>query len=132
MIELRRSSSSAISRTSDRPTNAAIRWICVRSPLSTRLFTVVPPGCATAQYTRPTGFSGEPPVGPAIPVIASASSTSHARRTPSAIAAATSELTAPCARSVSSSTPTSRAFALFAYVIAPPTKYSLAGTAVSR
>ena len=37
-----------------------------RSPGKTRWRTTVPPGYATAQNTRPTGFSSEPPVGPAI------------------------------------------------------------------
>ena len=44
------------------------------------------------------------------------------RLAPVAIAVATSELTAPCQRMVSSSTPRMRLLALLAYVTAPPTR----------
>ncbi len=46
----------------------------------------------------PTGLSSVPPLGPAIPVIDTAISAPATRSAPSAIAAAVSALTAPCAR----------------------------------
>ena len=47
----------------------------------------------------PTGFSGVPPPGPAIPVSATPTSAPSRSRTPSAIACATSADTAPCSSS---------------------------------
>ena len=48
-----------------------------------------------AKWTSPTGFSGVPPPGPAMPVIATARSAGEWASAPSAIARATSSLTAP-------------------------------------
>jgi acetoin utilization deacetylase AcuC-like enzyme len=114
MRPLARSSARQTSRTRANPPNAAARWIIFRSPKSTRSRSNRPPGWATAQWTSPTGFSGVPPVGPAMPVMARATSAPQARRAPSAMAAATSALTAPWARMTSSLTPTSRVFAVLA------------------
>ena len=50
-----------------------------------------------ATTTVPTGFSGEPPPGPAMPVTATATSAPARARMPSTIASATGSLTAPCA-----------------------------------
>ena len=49
-----------------------------------------------ATKTRPTGFSGVPPSGPAMPVMPTPTSTPATRRAPAAIAAAISSETAPC------------------------------------
>ena len=59
------------------------------------------PGPSTARKTSPTGFSGVPPSGPAMPVTATATSAPSAARAPAAIAAAVSADTAPCSRSTS-------------------------------
>ena len=53
---------------------------------------------ATASHTVPTGLSGLPPPGPAMPVTATARSTPSAPLAPSAIARATASLTAPSRR----------------------------------
>ena len=80
----------------------------------------------------PTGFSGEPPSGPAMPVMAIARSASKRCRAPLAISAADSAETAPCALSVSWRTPRRFSFAALAYVTTAPRKYSLEpGTSVS-
>jgi hypothetical protein len=50
---------------------------------------------ATAKCTSPTGFSGVPPSGPAMPVMAAASVAGVLARTPLAMASAVSRLTAP-------------------------------------
>ncbi len=50
-----------------------------------------------AKYTVPIGFSGEPPVGPAMPEKPTPASASSRPRTPSAIASTVSELTPPYA-----------------------------------
>ena len=50
---------------------------------------------AMASHTVPTGFSGVPPSGPAMPLTATARSTPIRSRAPLAIARTTSSLTAP-------------------------------------
>ena len=67
-------------------------------------------------YTNPTGFSGVPPAGPAIPVADRPTSTSANRRAPSAIARAVPSLTAPYRSMVSSGTPRSSIFDPLLYV----------------
>src|SRR5262249_31452989 len=67
-----------------------------------------------ANQTSRTGFSALPPSGPAIPVMASASSLPLARAAPRAIASTVSRLTAPCARRISPGTPSTRSLASFA------------------
>ena len=54
------------------------------------------PRRAQPNQTRPTGFSAEPPSGPAIPVTLTATSAGEALSAPSAIARAVASLTAPC------------------------------------
>ena len=85
-----------------------------RSPSQRWCSTRVPPGPSTATYTVPTGFCGVPPPGPAIPVVASPQSVPNMRRTPLAIARATSALTAPWAVSAWGLTPRARTFAMLA------------------
>ena len=58
------------------------------------------PRCASANHTRPTGFSAVPPSGPAIPVTATARSAPLSCRAPPAICSAVDALTAPWACSV--------------------------------
>ena len=60
---------------------------------------------ATAMATVPTGFCGVPPVGPAMPVMPTPIDEPVLARTPSASAAATGSLTAPCAAISSGGTP---------------------------
>src|SRR5690606_25772688 len=74
--------------------------------------------------TVPTGFSADPPPGPAIPVTETATSAPSARLAPTAISLAVSSLTAPCAASVDSRTPSSACFDSFEYVTSPPRKYA--------
>ena len=52
---------------------AEARFItCPRSVPESRIMLTVRVGVATANHTVPTGFSAVPPVGPAIPVVATA------------------------------------------------------------
>ena len=71
--------------------------IAVRSPEKTcRTVRVSPALSATPNHTRPTGFSAEPPPGPAMPVMATASpARGEEASAPSAMAAAVSMETAP-------------------------------------
>jgi hypothetical protein len=64
-------------------------------------------GRASASHTVPTGLPGTAPPGPAMPVTATARCTGARFSAPSAIASATGSLTAPCARSSASGTPSS-------------------------
>ena len=64
-----------------------------------------------ANQTSPTGFSGDPPPGPATPVIATVSSASERASAPSAIARATGSDTAPCRAISSAGTPIAPALA---------------------
>src|SRR6476646_8553633 len=66
-----------------------------RSPGKRTPRSLTPPACASATCTVPTGFSSEPPPGPAIPVIPTPNVLPTRRRIPSASAMATSALTAP-------------------------------------
>ncbi len=66
---------------------------------------------AVAKTTVPTGFEGVPPPGPAIPVIATATSASDAASAPRAIAQAVATLTAPNVSTTSSLTFSSWIFA---------------------
>jgi hypothetical protein len=61
----------------------------------------------TLKHTVPTGFSADPPSGPAIPVIATAVSASKRSSAPWAIASATGSDTAPCSVISAGSTPRS-------------------------
>src|SRR5581483_4004421 len=54
-----------------------------------------PSGLSAWRYTRPTGLSGVPPSGPAMPVTDTPTSTPRRARTPAAISAAASADTAP-------------------------------------
>ena len=108
-LEPRASSSSSCRATS----NAACRT-CVRSPGKTRRSVRhSPPRRAKPNSTRPTGFVGVAPPGPAMPATETAKSTGARARAPCAMAAAVSALTAPCAAIVSGGTPSSSDFASF-------------------
>jgi hypothetical protein len=61
----------------------------------------------------PTGFSGEPPSGPATPVTETANRVPKHASAPRAISATVASLTAPCATSVSCRTPSWRIFSSF-------------------
>src|SRR5580658_5406861 len=74
----------------------AKRRMRLRSPGNLRSATSVSSSLARAWKTSPTGFSAVPPVGPATPVIPTPRVAPVRRRIPSARAAATSLLTAPC------------------------------------
>lgn len=76
------------------------------------------------KHTVPTGFCGDPPPGPAMPVKLSAHVDPIAARTPVAIARATGKETAPIARSCESATPKSPTFTEFEYATTDPTKTS--------
>jgi len=64
-----------------------------------------PSRAATARCTRPTGLPGVAPPGPAMPVMATARSTSAFSSAPNAIATTVSLLTAPKVSSVAVATP---------------------------
>ncbi len=64
----------------------------------------------TATTTVPTGFSGEPPPGPAMPVTPMPMFVTARVRIPSAIARATCSLTAPCSAISVPETPASSVF----------------------
>lgn len=83
-----------------------------RFPGSRTVRVVVRPSSSrTVKHTVPTGFSGVPPLGPAIPVIAVAVSAPKPYSAPAAIAWATGSETAPWASISAGSTPRSCAFA---------------------
>ena len=65
----------------------------------------VVPGPQTAKQTVPTGLSAAPPLGPAMPVIATATEEPQTRFAPSAISRAVGSLTAPKSAMVSGLTP---------------------------
>jgi hypothetical protein len=82
---------------------------------------VRPPSASfTVKQTVPTGFSGVPPPGPAIPVIATAISAPKRCNAPAAIASATGSDTAPLASISAGSTPSSSALASLEYDTTPP------------
>ena len=82
-----------------------------RPPTNRNVRTRVPAVADAAMQTVPTGFSAVPPSGPAIPVTPTPMSTRERDLMPSAIAVATGSLTAPCAFSISSGTPSNSIFA---------------------
>lgn len=77
---------------------------------------------ATAIHTVPTGFSGVPPSGPAIPVVAKEKSLPVRFRTPVAIASAHSRLTAPWVSIIFAGTPNTPVFTELAYEVTEPRK----------
>jgi len=86
--------------------------------------------CANAIHTVPTGFSSDPPSGPATPVVEIARSVPSRLRAPRAIATATSSLTAPTRASVSSGTSSRAVFTSLAYATMLPRKtFEAPGTA---
>src|SRR5581483_6180479 len=95
-------------------------------------FATVPPAPARPSHTVPTGFSGVPPSGPAMPVIDAAQVAPDLRRAPSAIARTTGSLTAPCCWRRSRGTPRALCFISFEYVTKPPAiHFELPATSVS-
>src|SRR5258708_2811051 len=81
--------------------------------------TILPSRAATAKCTRPTGLPGVAPPGPAMPVMATARSTSARSSAPIAIAVAVSLLTAPKVASVVVLTPSIARLASLEYVTKP-------------
>src|SRR5213596_293928 len=123
--------SSRRSRSSD--ACALRRRISSRSPGNTRLTARVSVWTRAASHTVPTGFSGVPPPGPAIPVTAMLASAEKSRWAPSAIARTVSSETAPWAWSVSSGTLSAAVLMTSAYATTPPMNVSDApGTSVIR
>lgn len=84
-----------------------------RDPQKRLRRTTVPSLSATAIYTRPTGFSSLPPVGPAIPVIAADIVAPGSLRAPRAICSAHCSLTAPKEDRMLSCTPRQAFFISF-------------------
>src|SRR5207244_1193432 len=120
-------------KTARASTRAARRRISSRSPGNTRFTARVVVCTRAASHTVPTGFSGVPPPGPAIPVTAIVQSTENRRWVPSAIARTVSSETAPWASSVSSGTLSAAVLITSAYATTPPMKVSEApGIAVIR
>ena len=105
-----------------------------RSSGNRKFLTVVAaPSAANATKTVPTGFSLVPPPGPAIPVVAKANVAFASFRAPSAIARATSSLTAPCSEMRRGSTPNILVLASLEYVMYAARKTAEApGTFVIR
>src|SRR5262249_40565998 len=81
-----------------------------RSPGKRKRRSSVPAGVATAMCTVPTGFSAEPPPGPATPVTPTPIVVPARARIPSARPRATSMLTAPCISSSSGGIPANSIF----------------------
>ncbi len=79
---------------------------------------------ANPNQVVPTGFSGKPPVGPAMPLTEIPISALNIFRAPRAISNTVSALTAPCVLSVSHETPSKLTLASLAYATTPPGKYS--------
>src|SRR6201996_8977445 len=106
---MRKASTTERSRTAVRPIapKRHSRWV------------MRPSRAATAKCTSPTGLPGTAPPGPAMPVIATARSTSARSSAPTAIWIAVSLLTAPKVASVSASTPSIARLASFEYVTKP-------------
>src|SRR5438093_1534558 len=114
--------SSRRSRSSD--ACALRRRISSRSPGNTRRTARVSVWTRAASHTVPTGFSGVPPPGPAIPVTAMLASAEKSRWAPSAIARTVSSETAPWAWSVSSGTLSAAVLMTSAYATTPPMNVS--------
>ena len=74
----------------------------------------------------PTGFASLPPVGPAIPVILTATSAPLISDAPLTIASATCDDTAPYCSNNSKGTPSCETFNSFVYVTQPPRNHPLA------
>ena len=70
--------------------------------------------------TKPTGLSGVPPPGPAIPVVEHETVLEHRDRTPAAIAKATGSLTAPCSNKTSCGTDNNSCLMVLEYATTPP------------
>ena len=94
-----------------------------RSPLKWCALAIIPVLEATAIQTNPTGLSGDPPSGPAIPVIPTPTADSKRCRTPSAIPHATVSLTAPAWSIHSFGTPSCTCLTSLEYAIVPPTNH---------
>src|SRR6185503_2607573 len=90
-----------------------------RPPANRNRRTSTPAGDATPTKTVPTGFSGDPPSGPAMPVMATPQAVPPMRQAPRAMASATGALTAPCARMRSAGTPRRSVLASFEYTTTP-------------
>src|SRR5438046_9060721 len=101
---------------------AARRRISSRSPGNTRRTARAAVWTRAANHTVPTGFSGVPPPGPAIPVTAMVQSAEKRRCAPSAIARTVSSETAPYASRVSSGTLSAAVLITSAYATTPPMK----------
>ena len=103
-----RASTSSSARATERSRTAA------RSPLAlSSVASASPPRAAVAIQTVPTGLAGVPPSGPAMPVTATAKPAGERASTPSAIARATSALTAPWRAMSAGATPSSSILAAF-------------------
>ena len=70
--------------------------------------------------TKPTGLSGVPPPGPAMPVVEHETVLEHRDRTPAAIAKATGSLTAPCDSRTSFGTANNSCLMALEYATTPP------------
>src|SRR5204863_21776 len=86
------------------PWVVAVRVVSSKNFWSATIFAGSALRSAVANTTVPTGLEGEPPPGPAMPVIATAISASDAASAPRAIAQAVATLTAPKVSTTSSLT----------------------------
>src|SRR6185503_2740710 len=93
----------------------AWNFTCSRSPKKRNVRTRRSLSVTAATTTVPTGFSGVPPLGPAIPVTATPTLARAFALMPSAIASPTGSLTAPCSRMRSGGTSSSCVLASFEY-----------------
>src|SRR5438132_11656605 len=97
-----------------------------RSPAKSLVDVRVVPGPQTAKQTVPTGLSGAPPSGPAMPVMDTASVDPQSFFAPSAISRAHGSLTAPKSASVSGLTPRTPVLISSEYDTTLPRKKTLA------
>jgi hypothetical protein len=108
--------------------NTAVRLsarICARLPANCQRCTDTRPCREQALYTRPTGFRGLPPPGPAIPVTDAPISAGIRFSSPRTIASAHSDDTAPGPSIICPGTSRSPVFIPLEYVTSEPRKTSL-------
>src|SRR5215470_8461774 len=123
---------------SERRSMSSAAWVAchftaARSPENWNRRAVASPSSRRPTKTVPTGLTGVPPSGPAMPVTASAQDAPARVATPRAIASAHCPLTAPWARRSDPGTASSSSFARREYARTPRSKYADApGTLVRR
>src|SRR5439155_11795030 len=116
---------SALSTSPSRASATVASRTASRSPGKRReTASTLPSRVAHASQTSPTGLSGVPPAGPAMPVTATAMSAWLRSSAPATISRTVASLTAPNCASVSLRMPRSSTLASFEYVTKPQANHS--------